>query len=244
MGELTDRVRAARPFLETAIQHVLEVAEALDNSTQTVVDVAVGQWVVTAGSDGCRVNGTPAGSFTLRKGDVYALNHNIDIEENLVALRTALSECIAQRDELRAINTNLHAQIANYQEFNDKQRQQLESLQKEMAAIHMLVSATSHTKLDDAVSMHGRELPFLLNAVYETMIRYFNTKARVNDNVDTRALDVIGELLINCSSVSDMMEVFQRYTEKHPAVERVYQCKQQLLQLQKLLRDFKKATEQ
>lgn len=73
----------------------------------------------------------------------------------------------------------LKAQVQNLQEFNDKQRQQLESLQKEMAAIHMCVVATSRSKLYDAMeSYHGvfGELPFLLKAVAVAAEKAFDSK--------------------------------------------------------------------
>lgn len=73
----------------------------------------------------------------------------------------------------------LKAQVQNLQEFNDKQRQQLESLQKEMAAIHMCVVATSRSKLYDAMESHRGvfgELPFLLKAVATAAEKAFDSK--------------------------------------------------------------------
>lgn len=71
------------------------------------------------------------------------------------------------------------AQIQNLQEFNDKQRQQLEPLQKEMAAIHMCVTATSRTKLYDAMESYAGvfgEVPFLLKAVATAAEKAFDSK--------------------------------------------------------------------
>ena len=202
MGELTNRVKTVRIEAERAVQIMLDAAEIIDNAapqhpTPTIVEVSLKTWAVTSGSGGCRIKGHPAGDILLREGDVYALHYSCEVQEtteNLVALRTSLSECIRQRDEARLqvdekraeidkLETSLvsaETRILNLQDFNDKQRQQLESLQKEMAAIHMCVTAESRTKLDDAISMHGREMPFLLKAVWETMDRYFNTKGRLN----------------------------------------------------------------
>lgn len=136
------------------------------------------------------------------------------IQENLVSLRTSLSECIRERDEARTEVARLHGAVAyvasgydralvklqesssanralntalaesntqrdNLREFNDKQRQQLESLQKEMAAIHMCVTAQSRSKLYDAIAQNaanGQELPFLLKAVYDAMDKYFSAE--------------------------------------------------------------------
>lgn len=74
---------------------------------------------------------------------------------------------------------DLEKQIVNLQEFNDNQRKQLESLQKEMAAIHMCVVAASRSKLYDAMeSYHGvyGELPFLLKAVATAAEKAFDSK--------------------------------------------------------------------
>lgn len=112
---------------------------------------------------------------------------------NVSALHDALSETIKQRDEARMQNNHLRtevdragqliyalkAQVQNLQEFNDKQRQQLETLQKEMAAIHMCVVAASRSKLYDAMeSYHGvyGELPFLLKAVATAAEKAFDSK--------------------------------------------------------------------
>lgn len=114
--------------------------------------------------------------------DAAEIIDNADVS----ALHDALSETIKQRDRwvvkyqaAMRENAPLKAQVQNLQEFNDNQRKQLESLQKEMAAIHMCVVADSRTKLYDAMESYSSvfgELPFLLKAVAVAAEKSFDSK--------------------------------------------------------------------
>lgn len=161
MGELTDRVRAARPFLETAIQHVLEAAEAIDNTNFSALHDALSEAIKQRDELRSKVNQL--------EGDVAFLcgEHDRWFTKYQAAMRE---------------NAPLKAQVQNLQEFNDNQRKQLESLQKEMAAIHMCVVADSRTKLYDAMESYTGifgELPFLLKAVAVATEKAFDSKDAV-----------------------------------------------------------------
>lgn len=154
MGELTDRVRAARIVFEVAVQEVLISAEHADNTNFSGLHDAL--------------------SETIKQRDELRSKVN-QLEGNVAFLCGEHDRWVAKYQAAMRENAPLKAQVQNLQEFNDNQRKQLESLQKECAAIHMFVVADSRTKLNDAAAQCG-QMPFLLKAVYDAMMKSFDSK--------------------------------------------------------------------
>ena len=158
MGELTDRVRAARSVFEVAVQEVLISAEHADNTNFSGLHDAL--------------------SETIKQRDELRSKVN-QLEGNVAFLCGEHDRWVAKYQAAMRENAPLKAQVQNLQEFNDNQRKQLESLQKECAAIHMCVVADSRTKLYDAMESYSSvfgELPFLLKAVAVAAEKSFNSR--------------------------------------------------------------------
>lgn len=175
MGELTNRVKTVRIEAERAVQIMLDAAEIIDNTNISGLHDAL--------------------SETIKQRDellVYNANQQSMLNKLDKELDVARDQA-KQRDELRMQNAHLRtevdragqliyalkAQVQNLQEFNANQRKQLESLQKEMAAIHMCVVADSRTKLYDAMESYAGvfgEMPFLLKAVATGAEKSFDLK--------------------------------------------------------------------
>lgn len=154
MGELTNRVKTVRIEAERAVQIMLDAAAIIDNADVSALHDAL--------------------SETIKQRDELRSKVN-QLEGNVAFLCGEHDRWVAKYQAAMRENAPLKAQVQNLQEFNDNQRKQLESLQKECAAIHMFVVADSRTKLNDAAAQCG-QMPFLLKAVYDAMMKSFDSK--------------------------------------------------------------------
>lgn len=168
MGELTNRVKTVRIEAERAVQIMLDAAEIIDNANVSALHDALSETIKQR--DELRVHNVN------QRETLSKLDKELD-QKNAVIQSLQEHVCLLENTESKKIQA-LEIQIVNLQEFNDKQRQQLESLQKEMAAIHMCVVATSRSKLDDAMAQYCKrgDEPFLLKAVYAAMSKSFDSK--------------------------------------------------------------------
>lgn len=175
MGELTNRVKASRIETERVIQDMFDAAEIIDNTNISALHDALSETIKQR--DELRVYNANQQSMLnkLDKELDVAREQNKQLAGQLAFLCGEHDKWVVKFQAAQRENEPLKIQVVNLQEFNDNQRKQLESLQKEMAAIHMCVVADSRTKLNDAAAQCG-QMPFLLKAVYDAMMKSFDSK--------------------------------------------------------------------
>lgn len=178
MGELTNRVKMVRIEAERAVQIMLDVAEIIDNANVSALHDALSETIKQRDElRVCKANQHSVICELSKELDV-ARDQNKQLAGQLAFLCGERDCWVVKYQAAMRENAPLKAQVQNLQEFNDNQRKQLESLQNEMAAIHMCVVADSRTKLDDAMAQYCKrgDEPFLLKAVYAAMSKSFDSK--------------------------------------------------------------------
>ena len=179
MGELTNRVKTVRIEAERAVQIMLDAAEIIDNADVSALHDALSETIKQRDElRVCKANQHSVICELSKELDV-ARDQSKQFTGQLAFLCGEHDRWVAKYQAAMRENAPLKAQVQNLQEFNDNQRKQLESLQKECAAIHMCVVADSRTKLYDAMESYSSvfgELPFLLKAVAVAAEKSFDSK--------------------------------------------------------------------